>query len=157
MIFFARPSRGQTVTDVCEAESQFVEGVAKRHPDSPKPALMGNCQGGWATMLLAASRPDITGPVVINGAPMSYWSGNCQGGEGENPMRYLGGLMGGSWAAMLASDLGNGLVDGADFVANFERLNPANTFWSKYYHLFPNVDTEPRVFLSSNAGGAVTS
>jgi len=147
VIFFARPEPGQTVVDVCEAESQFVQAVASRHPDSPKPALVGNCQGGWATMLLAASRPDITGPVVINGAPMSYWSGSFQGGEGENPMRYLGGLMGGSWAAMFASDLGNGLVDGAHFVANFERLNPANTFWSKYYHLFDNADTEPPRFL----------
>lgn len=147
VVFFPRPVPGQTVVDVCEAESQFVEAVVERHPASPKPALVGNCQGGWATMLLAASRPDITGPVVINGAPMSYWSGNWQGGEGENPMRYLGGLMGGSWAAMFASDLGNGLVDGANFVANFERLNPANTFWNKYYHLFANVDTEPPRFL----------
>ena len=119
----------------------------ERHPDSPKPALVGNCQGGWATMLLAAARPELTGPIVINGAPMSYWSGSWHGGEGENPMRYLGGLMGGAWAALLTADLGNGLVDGAHFVSNFERLNPANTLWSKYYHLFANVDTEPPRFL----------
>ncbi len=62
-------------------------------------------------------------------------------------MRYLGGLMGGGWAALLTADLGNGLVDGAHFVANFERLNPANTLWSKYYHLFANIDTEPPRFL----------
>jgi pimeloyl-ACP methyl ester carboxylesterase len=147
VIFFARPEPGQTLTDVCEAEAQFVQAVAKQHPNSPKPTLIGNCQGGWATMLLAASRPDLMGPVVINGAPMSYWSGNWHGGEGENPMRYLGGLLGGSWLALLTSDLGNGLVDGAHFVANFERLNPANTLWSKYYHLFANVDTEPERFL----------
>ena len=30
---------------------------------------------------------------------------------------------------------------------NFENLNPANTFWDKYYHLFANVDTEPPRFL----------
>ena len=126
---------------------QFVEAVVDRHPKSPKPALVGNCQGGWATMMLAASRPDITGPVVINGAPMSYWSGSWQGGEGENPMRYSGGLLGGSWPALLASDLGNGLFDGAHLVVNFENLNPANTLWTKYYHLFANVDTEPPRFL----------
>ncbi|HVT27736.1 MAG TPA: DUF3141 domain-containing protein, partial [Lacipirellulaceae bacterium] len=91
VIFFPRPEAGQTLADVCEAEGQFVEAVVNRHPDSPKPALVGNCQGGWATMMLAASRPDVTGPVVINGAPMSYWSGSWQGGEGENPMRYSGG------------------------------------------------------------------
>jgi pimeloyl-ACP methyl ester carboxylesterase len=147
VIFFPRPEPGQTLPDVCQAEALFVRAVADRHPSSPKPAIVGNCQGGWATMLLAASHPDITGPVVINGAPMSYWSGSWHGGEGENPMRYLGGLMGGSWLALLTSDLGNGLVDGAHFVANFERLNPANTFWSKYYRLFANVDTEPPRFL----------
>ncbi len=147
VIFFPRPEPGQTLPDVCAAEAQFVRAVVDRHPRSPKPAIIGNCQGGWSAMLLAASHPDLTGPVVINGAPMSYWSGSWQGGEGENPMRYLGGLMGGAWVALLTSDLGNGLIDGAHFVANFERLNPANTFWSKYYHLFANVDTEPARFL----------
>jgi pimeloyl-ACP methyl ester carboxylesterase len=147
VIFFARPEPGQTLPDVCEAEARFVQAVADRHPHSPKPAVVGNCQGGWSAMLLAASHPDVTGPVVINGAPMSYWSGSWHGGEGENPMRYLGGLTGGSWLGLLTCDLGNGLVDGANFVANFERLNPANTFWTKYYHLFANADTEPPRFL----------
>jgi pimeloyl-ACP methyl ester carboxylesterase len=147
VIFFPKPEPGQTLPDVCAAQARFVQAVADRHPDSPKPALIGNCQGGWSTMLLAAARPDLTGPIVINGAPMSYWSGSWHGGEGENPMRYLGGLMGGAWAALLTADLGNGLVDGANFVANFERLNPANTLWSKYYHLFANVDSEPPRFL----------
>jgi pimeloyl-ACP methyl ester carboxylesterase len=147
VIFFPRPEPGQTLADVCAAEAQFVEAVAEMHPHGPKPVLVGNCQGGWATMMLAASRPEITGPVVINGAPLSYWSGNWGGGDAENPMRYLGGLLGGSWLALLTCDLGNGLVDGAHFVANFERLNPANTLWSKYYHLFANVDTEPPRFL----------
>jgi len=145
--FFPRPEPDQTLPDVCAAQAHFVQVVVDRHPDSPKPAVVGNCQGGWATMLLAASNPDLTGPIVINGAPLSYWSGNWGGGEAENPMRYLGGLMGGSWVALLVSDLGNGLVDGANFVANFERLNPANTLWTKYYHLFANVDTEPPRFL----------
>jgi hypothetical protein len=85
--------------------------------------------------------------MVINGSPMSYWSGSWQGGEGENPMRYSGGLLGGSWPALLASDLGNGIFDGAHLVVNFENLNPANTLWSKYRHLFANVDTEPPRFL----------
>ncbi len=147
VIFFPRPEPGQTLLDVSAAEVRFVQAVAERHPHSPKPVIEGNCQGGWATMMLAATRPDLTGPLVINGAPMSYWSGSWQGGEGENPMRYLGGLMGGAWVAQLTSDLGNGLVDGAHFVANFERLNPANTLWTKYYHVYANVDTEPPRFL----------
>ncbi len=143
VMFFPDPQPGQTLLDVCAAEARFVREVVRRHPKSKKPVIYGNCQGGWAVMLLAASQPDITGPVVINGAPMSYWGGK----DNQNPMRYSGGLHGGSWGALLASDLGNGKFDGAHLVQNFENLNPANTFWEKYYHLFANIDTEPDRFL----------
>ena len=30
---------------------------------------------------------------------------------------------------------------------NFENLNPANTLWDKWYHLYANIDTEPERFL----------
>src|SRR5512135_350702 len=143
VIFFPEPEPGQTVADICDAEAEFVRLVAARHPESPKPVLIGNCQGGWAVMMLAASRPDIAGPCVINGAPMSYWAGN----DGENPMRYMGGLAGGAWLSLFASDLGAGKFDGANLVANFENLNPANTLWEKYYHLYANVDSEAPRFL----------
>ena len=43
--------------------------------------------------------------------------------------------------------MGDGIFDGAYLVENFENLNPANTFWDKYYHLYANVDTEPPRFL----------
>ena len=74
------------------------------HPNTGKPVVIGNCQGGWATMLVGALDPELVGPLVINGAPMSYWAGN----DGENPMRYAGGILGGIWPALLASDLGGG-------------------------------------------------
>jgi pimeloyl-ACP methyl ester carboxylesterase len=147
VIFFPEPQPGQTLLDVCDAERQFVRKVRSLHPDAPKPAVVGNCQGGWAAMMLAAANPDDTGPLVINGAPMSYWGGAWQEGEGDNPMRYAGGLLGGTWLSSLASDLGAGKFDGAWLVQNFENLNPANTFWDKYYHVFANVDTEPPRFL----------
>ncbi|MEX3916565.1 DUF3141 domain-containing protein [Paraburkholderia sp. BR10872] len=147
VIFFRDPEPGQTLLDVCAAEAQFVKKVCELHPDSPKPAIVGNCQGGWAAMMLASSDPDHTGPLVINGAPMSYWSGAWSEGEGDNPMRYSGGMLGGTWLASLTADLGNGKFDGAHLVQNFENLNPANSLWDKYYHLFDNADTEPPRFL----------
>ncbi len=143
VIFFPDPEPRQTLADVVDAEAEFVRIVAARHPDSPKPVLIGNCQGGWAVMMLAASRPDIAGPCVINGAPMSYWAGN----DGENPMRYMGGLAGGAWVSLFASDLGAGKFDGANLVQNFENLNPANSLWEKYYHVYANIDEEPERFL----------
>lgn len=147
VIFFREPEPGQTLLDVCAAEQQFVRKVRTLHPDSPKPAIVGNCQGGWAAMMLAASDPDQTGPIVINGAPMSYWGGAWQEGEGDNPMRYAGGMLGGTWLSSFAADIGNGKFDGAYLVENFENLHPANTYWDKYYHVFANVDTEPPRFL----------
>jgi pimeloyl-ACP methyl ester carboxylesterase len=143
VIFFPDPEPGQTLADVTDAEAEFIRIVVERHPKSPKPAVIGNCQGGWAVMMLAAARPDIAGPLVINGAPMSYWSGN----DGDSPMRYLGGLAGGNWLALMASDLGAGTFDGAHLVRNFEYLNPANTLWDKWYHLYANVDDEAGRFL----------
>ena len=143
VIFFPEPEPGQTLADVTDAEAEFVRVVAERHPESPKPSLIGNCQGGWAVMMLAAARPDMTGPLVINGAPMSYWAGN----DGDNPMRYSGGLLGGAWVSLFASDLGAGKFDGAHLVSNFETLNPANAIWDKYYHLYDDVDDEAPRFL----------
>jgi pimeloyl-ACP methyl ester carboxylesterase len=133
--------------DVCAAEQRFVRKVRELHPDSPKPAIIGNCQGGWAAMMLSASSPEDTGPIVINGTPMSYWGGAWSEGETDNPMRYSGGMLGGSWLSSMTADLGNGKFDGAWLVYNFENLNPANTFWDKYYTLFANVDTERPRFL----------
>jgi pimeloyl-ACP methyl ester carboxylesterase len=147
VIFFPEPEPGQTILDVSAAEAKFLETVVKRHPDSPKPTIYGNCQGGWASMMIAANDPDKVGSIVINGAPMSYWSGSWSEGEGENPMRYSGGLLGGSWLSLFASDMGNGKFDGAYLVENFENLNPANTFWNKYHNVWKNIDTERERFL----------
>jgi hypothetical protein len=147
VIFFPDPQPGQTLPDVCAAEQIFVRKVRELHPDSPKPAIVGNCQGGWAAMMLAASDPETSGPIVINGAPMSYWGGAWSEGEGDNPMRYSGGLLGGSWLASLSADMGNGVFDGAHLVSNFATLNPANALWEKYYNLYAKVDTEAPRFL----------
>jgi hypothetical protein len=147
VIFFPDPEPGQTLLDVCSAEREFVHRVRELHPDAPKPGIVGNCQAGWAAMMLAAANPDDTGPVVIVGAPMSYWGGAWQESEGDNPMRYAGGLLGGTWLSSLTSDLGAGKFDGAWLVQNFENLNPANTFWDKYYKVFANIDTEQERFL----------
>jgi hypothetical protein len=147
LVFFRDPEPGQTLLDVCTAEQQFVRKVRQLHPDSPKPAIIGNCQGGWAAMMLSSSSPEDTGPVVINGAPMSYWGGAWSEGEGDNPMRYAGGMLGGTWLSSMTADMGNGKFDGAWLVQNFENLNPANSLWGKYYNLYANVDTEPPRFL----------
>jgi len=143
VIFTPHPVPGQTLADVCRAEAHFVREVIHLHPHAPKPVVVGNCQGGWAAMLLAATNPDLTGPVVLNGSPMSYWSGE----RGKTPMRYAGGVLGGVWPAMMMADLGNGEFDGACLVNNFEKMNPANTYWKKNYEVFSNADSEADRYL----------
>jgi pimeloyl-ACP methyl ester carboxylesterase len=142
-IFTPKPTPTQTLADVTRAEAHFVREVQRRHPESPKPVIIGNCQGGWAAMLLAATNPDLTGPVVVNGAPLSYWAGT----RGKHPMRYFGGIYGGMVPALLLADLGNGKLDGANLVLNFENLNPGNTWWKKYYDVFANTELEIERYL----------
>ncbi|MCE4369643.1 DUF3141 domain-containing protein [Xanthomonas hortorum] len=139
--FTPDPVPGQTVEDVMRAEAAFVRKVAELHPDSRgKPAVIGNCQAGWQVLMAAAVWPELFGPIIVAGAPLSYWAG-------DNPMRYAGGLLGGSWLTALTGDVGAGRWDGAWLVQNFENLDPANTLWSKNYNLYSKVDTEAERYL----------
>ena len=82
--FTPDPLPGQTIEDVMRAEEVFLEKVIELHPQAEgKPCVIGNCQAGWAVMMLAAVRPELFGPIIIPGAPLSYWAGV----KGENPMR----------------------------------------------------------------------
>ena len=142
--FLPDPMPGQTIEDIARAEAIFLEKVIALHPDADgKPCVIGNCQAGWAVMMVAALRPELFGPVIIAGAPLSYWAGV----HGKYPMRYSGGLLGGSWLTALAGDLGNGKFDGAALVQNFENQNPANTLWTKQYNLYSKIDTEAPRYL----------
>ena len=138
------PEPGQTIETVIEAWAVFLERVSGLHAGADgKPVVIGNCQAGWALMMLAAKHPELCGPLIVAGSPMSYWAGV----RGVNPMRYSGGMLGGSWLTALFSDLGHGKFDGAWLIQNFENLNPANTLWSKQYNLYAKIDTEAPRYL----------
>ncbi|MGV7212269.1 DUF3141 domain-containing protein [Bradyrhizobium sp. UFLA05-112] len=142
--FLPEPMPGQTIERIARAEALFIEKVISRHPEADgKPCVIGNCQAGWAVMILASLRPELFGPLIIAGAPLAYWAGV----HGKYPMRYSGGLLGGSWLTALASDLGGGKFDGAWLVQNFENQNPSNTLWTKQYNVYSKVDTEADRYL----------
>ncbi|MBI2770397.1 MAG: DUF3141 domain-containing protein [Burkholderiales bacterium] len=142
VVFFPLPCPNQTLADVLHVLRRFVEEVSSRHDGMP-PVLYGNCQAGWAATLLAADCEGLAGVTVLNGSPLSYWAGASD----VNPMRLSGGLMGGSWMTHLLADLGDGKLDGAWLVQNFENLSPSNTLWDKNYNVFANIDTERQRFL----------
>ncbi len=141
--FFPAPCPGQTLVDVLHALRSFTDEVLARHPGK-LPILYGNCQAGWAAILLALHCQGALGPVVLNGSPLSYWSGEA----GVNPMRLAGGLVGGVWPVRLLADLGDGQFDGAWLVQNFEALKPDNTLWEKYATLFLDPAGEHDRFLA---------
>ena len=133
------PMPGQTIEDIVRAEAIFLEKVLELHPNAEgKPCVIGDCQAGWALMMLTATRPELFGPIIVAGSPLSYWAGV----RGKNAMRYSGGVLGGSWLTALTSDMGAGKFDGAWLVQNFENLNPANTLWTKQYNVYSKIDTE---------------
>ena len=142
--FTASPVEGQRVEDVARAYTIFIKKVAELHPEAlGKPFVFGNCQAGWHAMMAACMRPDVVGPMVIAGAPLSYWGGV----HGKNAMRYLGGWYGGSWLDRMMSDIGNGIFDAAWLVGNFDNLNPANTLWTKQYNVWANPEQEKNRYL----------
>src|SRR5690242_3077985 len=142
--FLPEPMPGQTIERIARAEAIFIEEVISRHPNADgKPCVIGNCQAGWAVMILASLRPELFGPLIIAGAPLAYWAGV----HGKYPMRYSGGLLGGSWLTALTSDLGAGKFDGAWLVQNFENQNPSNTLWTKQYNVYSRVDSEADRYL----------
>ena len=139
--FFPAPSPHQRLVDVLHTLRRFVDEVAIRH-GGKAPILYGNCQGGWVAVLVAIHCQGPVGAVVLNGSPLSYWAG----ASGANPMRLVGGLLGGSWMTSFLADLGNGRFDGAWLIQNFENLKP-ETVWDKYANLYLNVDNERDRFL----------
>jgi len=142
--FLREPVPGQTVEDVCRTEARFLEEIIARHPEAEgKPVVVANCQAGWQMMMTAALRPELTGPIMLVGSPLSYWAGV----RGRNPLRYLGGLLGGTWLTALAGDMGAGRFDGANLIANFESMNPGNTYWNKLYNLYSKIDEEAPRYL----------
>jgi hypothetical protein len=62
--FYPLPCRGQTLPDVLSALRRFVEEVAARHPGKA-PVLYGNCQAGWAVILLASGCEGLSGPPSL--------------------------------------------------------------------------------------------
>lgn len=135
--FFAAPSPHQTLVDVLHALRRFVDEVMARHPGKT-PILYGNCQAGWAAMLVAIHCEGPVGTIVLNGSPLSYWAGE----SGANPTRLAGGLLGGTWLTNLLADLGDGRFDGAWLVQSFENLKPEAAIWEKYANLYLDVDRE---------------
>ena len=143
--FSPEPMPGQTIEDVCRAEAAFIEEVARRHPDAEsKPIVIANCQAGWQTLMTAAIAPDLMGPVLVVGSPVSYWPESTARTRCAISAAFSAAR--GSPRSPATSAPGNSTARIS--IANFELANPANTFWTKQYNVYANVDAETERFLS---------
>src|SRR5699024_5049607 len=108
--FAPDPCPGQTIEAVVKAEKRFLEKVQELHDPEQvgRPFVIGNCQGGWAAALLASAAPDLTGPLLLAGAPLAYWSGR----SGLNPLRYFSVLLGVSCLGSLSLDIDGRIFGG---------------------------------------------
>jgi hypothetical protein len=58
--FLPDPMPGQTIEDIGKAEAVFLQRVIELHPYADgKPCVIGNCQAGWAVMMLASIAPEL--------------------------------------------------------------------------------------------------
>ena len=151
--FLPKPIPGQTIEDVCRAEAIFVEDVAARHPDAEgKPMIIANCQAGWQIMMMAATHPEPNRPDHVRRSPLVVLGRRAR----KNPLRYLGGVLGGTWLTALSGDLGKGIFDGANLVANFESLESRQYLLVQgIQRLFEGRYRRVRAFSTSKPGGAV--
>ncbi|HDR29832.1 DUF3141 domain-containing protein [Rhodovulum sp.] len=60
------PVPGQTVADAIDALAAFAVEIARRHPDVPAPAVLGQGPGGWLPLVLSAAHPGATGAVLLD-------------------------------------------------------------------------------------------
>ena len=143
--FTPEPVPGQTIEDIAHGEAAFLRARDRAAPrgrrqaggDRQLPGRLGGDDRGRPAIRSCSGRSSL--PALR----LSYWAGV----HGKNPMRYSGGLLGGSWLTALAGDLGAGRFDGSLLVSNFESMNPANTLWSKQYNVWAKVDTESERYL----------
>lgn len=143
--FDADPIDGQTYVDVIKGQVNFYQKVSDLHDKSPKLCAIGNCAAGYMTMFAAMQAPELFGPILIAGSPISYWNGKRGSG---NPMRYGAGMFGGAWLISFLGDIGGGKFDGTNLVMNFNLLDFENFVWGKQYGLYANIDKESERFLT---------
>ena len=74
--FLPEPVPGQTIEDIARAEAAFLERVIALHPRC-RGQTCGHRQlpgrlGGHAA---CGQRPELFGPIIVAGSPLSYWAG----------------------------------------------------------------------------------
>ena len=136
----ARPSRMSAGPRRCSSRRW-----ARCHPEAEgKPVLIGNCQAGWQIMMMSGDpagsrRPDPAGRLA------AFLLGRRPRQEPDALSRRRAGRHLADLAGRRSRPTASSTAP--TWVANFENLDPANTFWKKTYNVYSKVDTEAPRFL----------
>ena len=93
--------------------------------------LVGLCQGGWLSAMLAARFPHKVASLVLAGSPIDT-------NAGEGPIRRMAHEMPlDSYRSMVA--LGDGLMLGRFMLAGWKNMHPTEQYVDKYFDLYENL------------------
>ena len=93
--------------------------------------LVGLCQGGWLSAMLAARFPGKVCSLVLAGAPIDTHAG-------EGPVRRLGARTPMAFYRSVVA-LGRGRMRGAFMLAAWKSMHPDEHYWGKFIDLHDNL------------------
>jgi poly(3-hydroxyalkanoate) synthetase len=94
--------------------------------------LVGLCQGGWVSAMIAARFPGKVKPLVLAGAPIDTDAGNgpIKRMAHESPTSFYEELVG----------LGNGLMKGKFMLQGWKNMHPEQHYIQDQFDLYENID-----------------
>lgn len=94
--------------------------------------LVGLCQGGWLSTMLAARFPYKVNSLVLAGSPIDT-------DAGDGPIRKLAHTLPTSFYEELVA-LGNGLMEGRFMLQGWKNMHPDKQYVEKYLDLYEHID-----------------
>lgn len=94
--------------------------------------LVGLCQGGWLSTMLAARFPDKVNALVLAGAPIDTDAGNgpIKRMAHEHPLSFYEELV----------ELGGGLMQGKFMLQGWKSMHPAQHYITDHVDLYEHID-----------------
>ena len=99
--------------------------------------LVGLCQGGWLSAMLAARYPDKVVSLVLAGAPIDTQ-------VGDSPVKRIGSRTPMAYYRSLVA-LGGGLMRGRFMLAAWKSMHPEEHYWGKFIDLYDNIRNDDYV------------
>lgn len=94
--------------------------------------LVGLCQGGWLSTMLAARFPEKVNRLVLAGSPIDTDAGNGPIRELVHalPLSFYEGLV----------EMGNGILEGRFMLQGWKNMHPDQQYVQKYFDLYEHLD-----------------